>query len=135
MPTKFTYAPSLDDIAEIAEAALAEIPPSFRAHVTGVALRVDEFADDETLDALGMEDPFDLLGLYRGVDLGHKDAGAVASDVDMIFLYRSPILDEWIASEESLPDLVRQVLVHEIGHHLGLSDEDMHRIEDAADDD
>jgi predicted Zn-dependent protease with MMP-like domain len=132
MPTKFTVAPSLDDLAEIAEAALQEIPAAFRDHVEGVALRVDEFPDDETLDALEIESPYDLLGLYRGVDIGHKDASAVSSDVDMIFLYRAPILDEWIDSGEALADIVRQVLVHEIGHHLGLSDEDMHKIEDDA---
>jgi predicted Zn-dependent protease with MMP-like domain len=132
MPADFTYPPSLDDIAAIAEAALAEIPPEFRRHVKGVALRVDEFPDDETLDALGLESPFDLLGLYRGTDIGHKSAG-VAHDVDMIFLYRSPVLDEWIAGEEPLKDLIRHVLIHEIGHHLGLSDEDMERIEEAGD--
>jgi predicted Zn-dependent protease with MMP-like domain len=131
MQTDFTYPPSLDDIAEIAEAALAEIPAAFRRHVKGVALRVDEFPDDETLDALDLESPFDLLGLYRGTDIGHKSSG-VAHDVDMIFLYRSPILDEWIAGGEPLKDLIRNVLIHEIGHHLGLSDEDMERIEGAA---
>ena len=134
MPAHFTLPPSLDDVAEIAEAALAEIPEEFRRHVKNVALRVDEFPDDETLDALGLESPFDLLGLYRGVDLGRKSSG-VARDVDMIFLYRSPILDEWIAAgDEPLAELIRHVLIHEIGHHLGLSDDDMERIEHTAED-
>jgi predicted Zn-dependent protease with MMP-like domain len=131
MTRTFDRAPSLDDVAAMAETALAELPAAFRAQLGGVALRVDEFADDETLAALGIENPYDLLGLYRGVDIGHKSSGAQAQDVDMIFLYRGPILDEWCAAEDSLPDLVRQVLIHEIGHHLGLSDADMHAIEAA----
>jgi len=127
-----THPPSLDDIAAIAEAALADMPGELRAYVRGVALRVDEFPDEETLHAVGLSDPLDLLGLYRGVDLGHKTSGTVFHDVDMIFLYRRPILDEWCASGESLRDLVRNVLIHEVGHHFGLSDDDMHRIEAAA---
>jgi predicted Zn-dependent protease with MMP-like domain len=131
--TRFSLSPSIDDVAEMAEAALREIPEEFRAHVKDVVLRVDEFPDDETLDALGLESPFELLGLYRGVDLGRKMTGQLPADVDIIFLYRSPILDEWIDSSVALPDLIRNVLVHEIGHHFGLSDDDMHRIEDEAD--
>ena len=129
---RLEHPPSLDDLAKIAEAALAEIPSDFRQFIEGVALRVDDFPDDETLDALGIESPFDLLGLYRGVDIGHKSNLAVSHDVDMIFLYRRPILEEWCASGVPLKDLIRNVLVHEIGHHFGLSDDDMHRIEDEA---
>jgi predicted Zn-dependent protease with MMP-like domain len=130
MAAEFTFPPSLDDLAAIAEAVLREIPGRFRAEVSGVALRIDEFPDDETLDALGLDSPYDLLGLYRGVDIGQKSSGSIATDVDMIFLYRVPLLDEWVMSGVALRNLVRNVLVHEIGHHLGLSDEDMHRIED-----
>ena len=128
MTNPFIHPPSLDHLAEIAEAVLVELPRKLRKHVEGVALRVDEFPDDETLDDLGLESPFDLLGLYRGVDLGHK-SGAIVHDVDMIFLYRRPILDEWCATGEPLRALVRHVLVHEIGHHFGFSDEDMARLE------
>lgn len=103
MTVSFDRAPSLDDLAELADAALADLPPEILRHVEGVALRIGEFADDDTLDALGIESPYDLLGLYRGVDIGHKAAGATASDVDMIFLYRSPILDAWCAGGETWP--------------------------------
>jgi predicted Zn-dependent protease with MMP-like domain len=129
MSASFTVAPTLDDLAVLAEAAFAEIPDELRRHVDSVPIRVDEFPDDETLDALDIESPFDLLGLYRGVDLGRKTTGLVVQDVDMIFLYRRPILDEWCESGETLQSLIRHVLIHEIGHHFGLSDDDMERIE------
>jgi predicted Zn-dependent protease with MMP-like domain len=125
------FAPSLDEIAELAEQALATLPLQFRRAIEGVALSVDEFADDETLDELGIEDPFELTGLYRGVPVGAQDGGGPLHDVTRIFLYRRPILDEWCATGVELPHLVRHVLIHEIGHHLGLSDEDIHRIEAA----
>jgi len=132
MKPAFVRPPSLDDLAAIAEAALAEIPAELRRHVAGVALRIEEFPDDETLDELGLESPYDLLGLYRGVHIGHKTTGLIVQDVDMIFLYRGPILDEWCATGEKLQALVRHVLIHEIGHHFGLSDADMERIEASA---
>jgi predicted Zn-dependent protease with MMP-like domain len=81
---------------------------------------------------MGLESPFDLLGLYRGVDLAHKGVGQVSSDIDHIFLYRRPLLDFWCESGEDLTHVVRHVLIHEIGHHFGLSDDDMERIEEAA---
>ncbi len=120
---------SLDDFAEIGEAALREIPEEFRLHLKGVALMVDDWPDAETLRALRIQDPLGLLGLYRGVPFGRKAAGAVVHDVDMIFLYRRPILAYWRARGGRLNDLIRHVLVHEIGHHFGLSDADMERIE------
>ena len=79
-----------------------------------------------------LETPFDLLGLYRGVDIGHKSTSTIANDVDMIFLYRRPLLDYWCETGEDLTQLVRHVLIHEIGHHFGLSDDDMERIEDSV---
>lgn len=127
--TTAKFAPTLDEIAELAEKALAGLPPLFSRQVDGVALIIEEFADDETLDALGIEDPFELTGLYRGTPIGHKDSGATPHDVDQILLYRRPILDEWIATGEELQHLVRHVLIHEIGHHLGLSDDDIEHIE------
>jgi predicted Zn-dependent protease with MMP-like domain len=126
-------AASLDDFAGIAEAALGEIPEEFRRHLAGVALRVDDWPDAGTLRALHIPDPLGLLGLYRGVPFGMKAAGAIVHDVDMIFLYRRPILAYWRARGGRLEDLIRHVLVHEIGHHFGLSDADMERIENTPD--
>ena len=130
--SRFDLPPSLDDIAEIAEAALSEIPQEFKSRIGDVVLRVDEFPDDETLEALGLESPFDLLGLYQGVSMMERGAGHVANDIDRIFLYRRPILDYWCESDDDLPHIVRHVLIHEIGHHFGLSDDDMAAIEMSA---
>ena len=117
--------PSLDDLAAIAESALAEIPPEFRQQVEGVALRVDELPDDATLRSLKIRDPLGLLGLYRGVPVGRKRTHTVVQNVDIIFLYRRPIIEYWRRRGGSLNDIVRHVLIHEIGHHFGLSDRDM----------
>jgi len=92
-------------------------------------IRVEDFPDAETEQEMGLEDPFELLGLYRGVSLQHKSTLYTHDDVDMIFLYRRPILDYWCETGEDLTHIVRHVLIHEVGHHLGLSDEDMERIE------
>ncbi len=121
--------PSLDDIAALGEAALASIPEELRRHIDGVVIRVDDFPDAETEREMALESPFDLLGLYYGIDIGHKEAGFTPEHVDMIFLYRRPILDYWCDSGEDLAQVVRHVLIHEIGHHFGLSDDDMERIE------
>lgn len=129
MTVKWTVPPSLADIEEIADAALASVPEELRRHVEGVAIRVLEFPDPETEDEMGLESPFELLGLYRGVALGHKSVADVPQDVDLIFLYRSPILDYWCETGEDLVRIVRHVLIHEIGHHFGFSDADMERIE------
>ena len=125
--------PSLDDFAAMAERALAEIPQALLQHTDGVMIRVDEFPNAETERAMGLESPFDLLGLYHGIDIGHKTTGLTPDNVDMIFLYRRPILDYWCETGEDLNGLVRHVLIHEIGHHFGLSDEDMERIEEEGD--
>jgi predicted Zn-dependent protease with MMP-like domain len=124
--------PTLDDLAAIAEAALADLPAPFRAAVDGVAIRVADFPDAATERQMGLETPFDLLGLYHGVSIDRKESAATPHDVDQVFLYRRPILDYWAESGESLADIVRHVLIHEIGHHLGYSDADMHAIEDQA---
>lgn len=129
----FTAAPTLADIEVIAEKAYAGIPGELTRHVDNVVIRVVDFPDDETMDEMGCETPFDLLGLYRGVDLTHKSVADVVTNVDMIFLYRRPLLDYWCESGEDLTHLVRHVLIHEIGHHFGLSDADMERIEAEAD--
>ncbi|PWR21943.1 metallopeptidase family protein [Zavarzinia compransoris] len=118
-------APSLEDIEALAAQALAEIPPALRDRVRGIVIRVDEFADEETLEQMGIEDPFTLTGLYRGVPLRDKSVGDSGAIPDMIFLYRRPILDEWCETGATLGGLVREVLIHEIGHHFGFSDDDM----------
>ncbi len=133
MNSSFTTPPTLADIETIAEAAYAGIPRALTKYVDNVAIRVVDFPDDETMEEMGCETPFDLLGLYRGVDLSRKSVADVVMDVDMIFLYRRALLDYWCETGEDLTHLVRHVLIHEIGHHFGLSDEDMERIEREAD--
>jgi predicted Zn-dependent protease with MMP-like domain len=97
-----------------------------------VVIRVEEFCDEEIEAEMGLDSPFDLLGLYRGVSLDRKSVLASASDLDMIFLYRRPILDYWCETGEHLERIIRHVLIHEVGHHFGLSDEDMDRIENSS---
>ncbi|MEK9724210.1 MAG: metallopeptidase family protein [Rhodospirillaceae bacterium] len=126
-------APSLADLEVLADEAFAMIPEELRRHVAGLAIRVEDFPDEETEDEMDLESPFDLLGLYRGVSLDRKSVAWTPTDIDMIFLYRRPILDYWCETGESLARIVRHVLIHEIGHHFGLSDDDMERIEAAAD--
>jgi predicted Zn-dependent protease with MMP-like domain len=125
-----TLPPSLDDIAALAEAAFAELPAAFRKLAGEVVFRVDDFADDEVLADLGIENPFELTGLYQGVDLATRSVFDASPEPARIFLYRRPILDEWVEhGDVDLADLVTHVLVHEIGHHFGLSDDDIDRIE------
>lgn len=121
--------PSLDDLEAIARAQLASMPEPFRPHMRDLVIRIEEFCDEETETEMALESPFDLLGLYRGVSLQHKSIAASAGDLDMIFLYRRPILDYWCETGGDLAHIVRHVLIHEVGHHFGFSDEDMQRIE------
>lgn len=126
-------APSLDDMERLAVAAWERLPEQFRRICGDVVIRIDEFAADEVLDGLAIESPFDLMGLYQGVSIDLKGTGDLPREPDMVFLYRRAILDYWAeAGDEALDDLVTHVLVHEIGHHFGLSDEDMERIEEEA---
>lgn len=129
---RFTLPPSLDDIEAIANRQLNELPDEFRRHLGDILFRVQDFPDDETLDALELESPFDLMGLYHGVDMSRKSVADPSPTIDMIYLYRRPLLDYWCETEEDFEHLVRHVLIHEIGHHFGLSDDDMHAIEDTA---
>jgi predicted Zn-dependent protease with MMP-like domain len=122
-------APSLADIEAIAGAAYRRLPAHFRKLTGDVVIRVEDFSTEEVLDDLGIESPFDLLGLYSGVDLARKSVMDVAAAPDMVLLYRRPILDYWAEHEDTLGEIVTHVLVHEIGHHFGLSDADMAAIE------
>lgn len=123
-------APSLDDIARLAEAAFADLPEAFRRLAGEVLFRVDDFPDAEVLEALGIADPFELTGLYQGLDLGRRSVLDPAPEASWIFLFRRPLLDEWAErGDVTLAALVSHVLVHEIGHHFGLSDEQIDRIE------
>jgi predicted Zn-dependent protease with MMP-like domain len=121
--------PSVAEIEKLAERALAAIPPEIKQHLGPVLIRVEEFPDEETEAEMGLESPFDILGLYRGVALPHKSVSDPRPNIDMVFLYRQPILDYWCETGEDLEGIVRHVLIHEIGHHIGFSDADMERIE------
>jgi len=123
--------PSIEVLESIATEQLKLLPAVFRPHVAGLVIRIEEFVDEETMTELGLESEFDLLGLYSGVALADKSIGNTATDVDMIILYRRAILDYWCETDEDLSHLVRHVLIHEIGHHFGFSDEDMERIENS----
>ena len=126
-------APSLEDFEAMAQAAFAGLPEAFRALCGGVVIHVDDFPDDETLDEMECETPFDLLGLFRGIGLAQGESTMQTGQFpNMVWLYRRAILDYWAEHEESLGHIVTHVLVHEIGHHFGLSDADMEGIEAAA---
>ncbi len=129
MTRSFRDAPTLDDIERLASAALTTIPQPLSEKAKDIVIRIEDFVDEETERDMGLESPFDLLGLYRGVSLDRKSVADAPSDLDMIFLYRRPILDYWCETGEDLYRIVRNVLIHEIGHHFGFSDEDMDRIE------
>ena len=131
-PVKAQPPPSLADLEALAKRALAGLPRQFKDLLGPVVIRVDEFPDSETEAAMGLDSPFDLLGLYRGVALPLKSVSDPHPEIDMIFLYRRPILDYWCESGEDLSAVVRHVLIHEIGHHFGFSDADMERIEAAG---
>jgi predicted Zn-dependent protease with MMP-like domain len=126
-------APSLADFEKIAEAAFAALPRQFRALCDGVVIKIDDFPDEETLDTMQCETEFDLLGLFRGVGLAQADA-VLSTGVlpNMVWLYRRPLLDYWAEHDETLGALISHVLIHEIGHHFGLSDDDMEALETAA---
>ncbi|QNQ08814.1 metallopeptidase family protein [Sphingomonas alpina] len=125
-------APDAKAIEDIALRTLESLPEAFRAHLGDVVLIVEELADEETLDALGIEHPLDLTGLYHGRPLGEKSSMESGSLPDRIHLYRRAILEEWVETGVGLDALVSHVMIHEIGHHFGLSDADMHALEEAA---
>jgi predicted Zn-dependent protease with MMP-like domain len=124
-------APTLADIEALGQRALDTIPDAFKQALGPLVIRVEEFPDEETEAVMRLDSPFDILGLYRGIALPHQSVSAPRTEIDMVFLYRRPILDYWCESGEDLAAVVRHVVIHEIGHHLGFSDEDMERIEEA----
>ena len=132
MGTGQTFAPDAAAIERLAEAAIARLPDTFRRHLTNVVLRIEDYADDEVLIQLGIEDPFELTGLYSGRSLDKQDSWTSGELPPMIHLYRRALLDEWAETGVSLEALITHVIIHEIGHHFGFSDADMHAIEERA---
>jgi predicted Zn-dependent protease with MMP-like domain len=129
-PRRFGLPPSLDDIAEMAERALREIPERLAQHVGGIGVAVEDMPGDDTLDELGIESAWDLTGLYVGTPLPQRSTGDIARQPDLVFLYREPILLEWVETGEDLYRLVRNVVIHEIGHHFGFSDAEIAALEE-----
>lgn len=127
-------APTLAEFEAMADEAFARLPQEFRALCEGVVIRIDDFPDDDVLEEMQAETEFDLLGLFRGRGLAQRGASLQTGEFpNMVWLYRRPILDYWAAHEETLGAIITHVLVHEIGHHFGFSDEDMEAIEQQAD--
>ena len=126
-------APSLAEMEAMAHEVFARLPRTFSDLCEGVIIRVDDFPTEEVLNEMGAESEFDLLGLFQGVGLPFRSEGDIARLPNMIWLYRRPILDYWAEHDETLGHIVRHVLIHEVGHHFGLSDADMEAIEASAD--
>jgi predicted Zn-dependent protease with MMP-like domain len=123
-------APTLDDLEVLARDAFGSLPEQFRGLTGGLVFMVQDFPDQEVIAEMGLESDFDILGLFQGPDLAAREGGHNAPNTTMIFLYRRPILDYWAESGEPLGHIVRHVLIHEIGHHFGLSDAAMYAIEE-----
>lgn len=126
-------APTLEEMEVVASEIFRRLPAQFRAMCEGLVIQVDDFPTDEVLELLGVESEFDLLGFFQGVGLPFRSESAPVQMPNMIWLYRRPILDYWAEHDETLGAIIAHVLVHEIGHHFGLSDEDMEAIERQSD--
>lgn len=122
---RLATAPTLADFEAMAASAWNRLPADFRQMCGDLVIRCEDFAIDEVLDELGIDSPYDLMGLYQGVSLDKKSVLDTPREPDMVFLYRRAILDYWIGEDETLGDLVTHVLVHEIGHHFGFDDDEM----------
>ena len=131
MSARHTTPPDLAEMEEMAADAFERIPAELRDPLGTILFRIEDFPDEETEEEMQLESPFDLLGLYRGVSLPRQSLFDVRTGPDVIFLYRRPILDYWCETGQDLTAVIRHVLIHEIGHHFGFSDEDMDRIEKA----
>jgi predicted Zn-dependent protease with MMP-like domain len=129
MGAKLQFDTETDNMDKVAQAALQGIPDELRQHVSDIVIRIDEFPDDSVVSDMKLASPYDLLGLYQGISLDQKSMSDPAPDMDMIFLYRQPIIDYAKQTGEAVARVVRHVLIHEIGHHFGFSDDDMKRIE------
>ena len=129
---RFGPPPSADEIGAIARRTLGALPRPFADSLGDVVLLIEDFADDATLQSMEIDDPFDLSGIYEGVPLTERSVEQSGTLPERIRLFRRPILDEWANSEDTLEHLVAHVLIHEVGHHFGLSDEDMHELEDSV---
>lgn len=129
MSAPYGTPPDLADLDALARDALETIPDELRSRISDVIIRVDDFPDRQIRREMGLRDPFELLGLYRGVPLDAKTVMDGSSHIDTIYLFRRPLLDYWCETGEDLAHLVRHVMIHEIGHHFGFSDDDMARIE------
>lgn len=130
MTRRFDHPPSAEEIEAIARAALISLPEPFADHLRHVVLHVDEYADDALLAEMRIEHPLDLTGIYEGIPISERSVETSGTLPDRIRLFRQPILAEWAEEGESFEHLVRHILIHEVGHHFGLSDEDMHALEE-----
>jgi predicted Zn-dependent protease with MMP-like domain len=132
MARRFDHPPTAEEIEAIAREAMRRLPEPFAGHLAHVVLQVDEYADEPLLAALGIEHPLDLTGVYEGIPIGQRSVETSGTLPDRIRLFRQAILAEWAEEGERFEHLVRHILIHEVGHHFGLSDEDMHALEDRA---
>ena len=132
MTRRFDQPPTADEIEAIARDAMARLPEPFAGHLRGIVLMVDDVADDELLAELGIDHPLDLTGVYEGIPIGERGVETSGTLPDRIRLFRRAILDEWVEEGEAFEHLVRHILIHEVGHHFGLSDADMHALEERA---
>ena len=129
MRRRFDHPPSAEEIEVIARDAMAHLSEPFSSHLRDVVLQVDEYADDALLSELGIDHPLDLTGVYEGIPIGQRSVETSGTMPDRIRLFRQAILAEWAEEGEQFEHLVRHILIHEVGHHFGLSDEDMHALE------